>query len=126
MSATSPCGRRRHADEHEQAQLVFLEVDVDVDAVDPLTARTSVSGPSSGARVPRRDTVRAARAMIMCAPTSYHHDGTPRRGTGAPPVSGSLDWADCVEVLAIWHRLRSCGCRVVSIGFVHVGLAFSN
>jgi hypothetical protein len=29
------------------------------------------------------DTVRAAQATIMDVPTSHHHDGTPRHGTGA-------------------------------------------
>ena len=48
-----------------------------------LTARTSVSGQSSGLAFQGEDTVRAARTMIMDVPTSQHHDGTPTHGTGA-------------------------------------------
>jgi hypothetical protein len=49
-----------------------------------LTARTSVSGQSSGlAFQEEEDSARTARTTIMDVPADEEHNGTPRHGTGA-------------------------------------------
>ena len=48
-----------------------------------LTARTSVSGQSSGLAFQEEVTARTARTTIMDVPAGQEHDDTPRHGTGA-------------------------------------------